>query len=191
MTQFSGITNLNDVISALPDGKSFETLCRNMGIWSAALHRHTGERAAFPSNLATLTPEDISNELGTWTSEFGRLAELLGALSAHRERLRIGLKSATARARSNARKAAAEAGVVEGEDTGARSALKPKNITAGELSDLAEEDPTVIEVNDKLVVVEMMYIQIGAVKEATAQYLASISREIAYRDAQMKARIYG
>jgi hypothetical protein len=55
---------------------------------------------------------------------------------------------------------------------------------------MAEEDPSVVDLLEQSGLLAVLAAHADGAKEATQQYLASISREIAFRDAQMKARIY-
>jgi hypothetical protein len=58
------------------------------------------------------------------------------------------------------------------------------------LSDLADEDQAVIDLVEQQGLLGVLSAQASAAKEVTLQYLQTISREISFRDAQMKARVY-
>lgn len=164
---------LAEVLTKLPTGKeSLETSTR-MGIWTADYHNKENNRKRFPENVSSLGANQLSDQLAYWTSEFGRITELVGMLNGQREILKLKLKSAKARSRSKV-----------------REERKEEKLTSTALNDMAEEDSSVIAVEDGMGTLEVLLAQASAAKEATAQYLASISREISYRDAQMKAKIY-
>ena len=88
-----------------------------------------------------LGPPALSDEQGWWTSEFGRIAELHGLLVGQQKVLSLDSKKSRAAARSRLRKKAVEAEV---------------KMTATELNDLAEDDPTVRDSDERAVIVEML-----------------------------------
>ena len=57
-------------------------------------------------------------------------------------------------------------------------------------NDQADEDPAVIDCIEQQGLLSVLAAHSKAAKEVTQQYLTTISREIAFRDAQMKARLY-
>ena len=63
-------------------------------------------------------------------------------------------------------------------------------LSQSQLNDLAEEDPAVLDIVEQQEIIAIMYAQAIAAKEVTLQYLNTISREISFRDSQMKARVY-
>ena len=65
-----------------------------------------------------------------------------------------------------------------------------KHPTSAALNDMVDEDPTVLDLLEQHSLIVVLGAHLGATKEATSQYLASISREISFRDSQMKARVY-
>lgn len=178
----SNVRNLTAALERTPNGVDAVALATKMGIWTAEAHNNVIARPAYPRNVAELDADSLSNLLSNWTSEFGRIAELLGALNGQLAQLKIRAKGSRAAARSRIRKSYLG-------DIDAGKNVKLPTSTA--LNDEAEEDPAVIDIDERLALVELLLAHTSAAKESTGQYLASISREIAYRDAQMKARIYG
>jgi hypothetical protein len=173
----SSVRSLTNALDRTPNGTAVVELGRKLGLWSTAAHANPEDRKPFIASLGTISERQLSDEMGYWTSEFGRLAELNGVLVGQRNELGIRGKKLRATAKSKIRKECVR------EDR--------KAPTQGELNDLAEEDVEVLENDERLVLVETMVAFVQAAKEATAQYLQTLSREIAYRDAQMKARLYG
>ena len=171
----AGVRSLSHVMERTPNGNDAILLATKLGLWTASAHNSVTERPAFPRTFPDGASE-LSNMLASWSSEYGRIAELVGLLVGQQQYLKTHGKRLRASARAKARREQAE-----GEKALAISAL----------NDLAEDDSAVLENDEKLALVELLFSQAQATKEATAQYLAAISREISYRDAQMKARLYG
>jgi hypothetical protein len=170
----SHIRSLNAALAKLPTGTDAVELAKKLGLWTTAAHMAVVERQVFKSNLSALNPDQISDEAGLWTAEFGRITELGGVLIGQREQLKVRARAARAEARSRAR--------------AAHKDVKPLPATA--VNDQAEEDPAVIDQEERLALVETLLASTNAAKEVTQQYLATLSREISFRDAQLKARIY-
>lgn len=173
----SKVRNLKTVLSKTPNGSDASELMRKLGLWTYASHMRDHERPEFLKNLGTADDLSISTQLGIWTSEYGRITELHGAFVGQKEQVKLQLKGATAEARVRIRRKNRE-----GEN--------PKSMAAAELNDLVESDPQVMEILDKLAILELILAQTAATKEATAQYIATISREISFRDAQAKSKNY-
>jgi hypothetical protein len=169
----SNTTALDEVVSKLPTGRETLAISTKIGLWTAEYHKAEVKRRKFPENVSALGPNQLSDQLAYWTSEFGRITELIGFLNGQREIAKLRLKSAKARSRSKV-----------------REERKSEKLTSTALNDIAEEDSMVLEIEEGMGTIEVLLAQVSATKEATAQYLASISREISYRDAQMKAKIY-
>lgn len=167
------VKTLQQALERTPNGVDAVALATKLGIWTAESHKATPQRKAFPSNVAALGPNELSDLMAYWTSEFGRINELAGVLVGQRELLKLKGKAARAAARSRLRREKSN-----------------EKLSSTALNDAAEEDAAVLEADERLQVVEVLLAQIQAAKEATQQYIASASREISYRDAQMKARMY-
>lgn len=172
----SGIKNLNTALARMRNGTAAAEMATSLGLWTAARHQGKQSRAEFKAKLSTQTPSEISDLYGEWTAEFGRIVEICGLINGQEALIKIGLKSAQASVRSRLRRVAIEA--------------KEKSPTAGSLNDLVDEDPTVMDLIEQMGLLAVLSAHASAAKEATAQYLATISREISFRDAQLKAKIY-
>lgn len=171
----SGVRSLTQVLERTPNGNDMVVLATKLGIWTAAAHNTVTERRPFPKNLSDMGPNELTNLLAEWTSEFGRITELVGLLNGQKEQLKIRGKSLRAAARSRLRR---------------DHPKDEKPLASTALNDAAEEDTGVLENDERIALVELLLASATATKEATQQYIGSISREIAYRDAQMKARMY-
>ena len=101
--------------------------------------------------------------------------ELCGAITGQEALLKIQLKSAIAAARGRIRRNNAEEG---------------KTLTQKGLEELVAGDPSVLDLVEQTGLLSLLGAHANAAREATGQYLNTISREISFRDAQMKARIY-
>lgn len=170
----SGIKSLAQALGRTKNGEAAVELARRLGLWTQQAHAETQVRRQFEKKLSELTPGQLSDLYAYWTGEFGRILELCGAISGQEDLLKIQLRGAQAAARARLRRA-----VPEGQ----------KALTSTQLADQAEEDSTVIDLQDQMGLIAVLKAHANAGKEATQQYLATISREIAFRDAQMKARI--
>ena len=172
------ISNDNDVVNSIltpfPASMSLFNMAKSMGLWSDSMHSSPVEKPLFIKDLSKLTPSQLSDLYGGWTYEFGRIVEICGVLYGQEGLLKIQLKSALASARAGIRK----------------SNISNKSLTVASLNDLAEEDATVIDISNKLSNITVMLAQANSAKEISAQFLASLSREISWRDAQIKAKIY-
>lgn len=171
----TGVKTLNQVLARTRNGTAAVELAKQLGLWTETAHQAKRLRDAFPERLSELTPSQLSDLYAKWTGEYARVLELCGAITGQEALLRLQLKSAQAAARARIRRAVpAEA--------------KPPS--SGALADQADEDAAVTDLIEQSGLLVLLGAQAQAAKEATAQYLATISREISFRDAQMKARIY-
>lgn len=171
----SGVKSLTQALSRTRNGLAAVELATKLGLWSADAHRDPAVRPPYTRDLSQLTHTQISDLYAQWTGEFGRITELCGAISGQESLLRIQIKSAQASARSRIRRA---------------QAADAKPFPAQTLADMADEDSTVVDLLEQNGLLAVLSAHASSAKEATAQYLSSLSREIAFRDAQMKARIY-
>lgn len=171
----SDVKSFISIIEKTSTGLSSIDIAKKLGIWTPSLHAISDERPTFTKELSTLTPTQLSNTYGLWTAEFGRLMELIGVISGQEQLIKVQLKSALASARSRIRNA---------------KPASDKTYTLSQLNDLAEEDETVLSYQQDLAIINMLLAYLSASKEATSQYISSISREIAWRDAQIKGKIY-
>jgi len=170
----AAVKDLKGALSRTRNGADTVKLAGKLGLWTEELHDAQLRRQAFPKQLSDLTPSQLSDLYSAWTAEFGRVLELCGALDGQNALLKVQAKSAEASARARARRAASD----------------QKALTQQALSDLAAESPEVQDVHGQQALVAVLSAHAQAAREATAQYLATISREISFLDAQMKARIY-
>lgn len=170
----TGIKSLAQALARTKNGEAAVELARRLGVWTHDAHTTAEVRRPFARNLSEMTPSQITDLYAYWTGEYGRVIELCGAINAQDALLKIQLRSAQASARARLRRAVGET---------------QKPLTAAQLTDQAEEDANVIDLQDQMGLIAVLKAHADAAKEATQQYLATISREIAFRDAQMKARI--
>lgn len=172
----NGLKSLQQALERTPTGAAAVLLARRMGIWTTNAHNNPKERPEFHADLSGLEHNQLSRALSLWTAEYGRIIEVNGILSGQDQALKIELKSAQASARSRVRRQRE------------KDELKPLSVS--DLKDMADEDPAVVDLYERATLLVILIASASAAKEATAQYLASISREIAFRDVQMKAKIY-
>jgi hypothetical protein len=171
----TGVKSLNQALARTRNGTASVELANRLGLWTEPAHQRKQGRPEFPGKLSELTPSQVTDLYAAWTAEYGRILELRGAIVGQDALVRIQLKSAQASARARLRRSLAE-----GE----------KSPSSASLNDQVDEDPSVVDLTEQLGVLAVLGAHADAAKEATAQYLATISREISFRDAQMKARIY-
>ena len=177
----NGVRSLSQALQRIPNGSALADLSARLGLWTTSAHAAPGVRAAFPTKLSNLGPNELSDLNATWIAEVGRVVELGGMLHGLQDQLRVRAKSARASARSRARRAWAE---------DRKDDVKPKSPTAGELNDLAEEDQAVVDIDDQMSYVALLLASATAAKEASYAYRDALSREITFRCEQMKARLY-
>lgn len=171
----TGLKSLNQVLSRTKNGTAAVDLATKLGLWSASAHANVQVRPTFRRDLSQLTPSQITDLYAEWTAEFGRITELCSAIAGQESLLKIQMKSAVAASRSRIRRS---------------QPVDAKPLSAQTLADMAEEDPSVVDLLEQTGLIAVLAAHADGAKEATQQYLSSLSREIAFRDAQMKARIY-
>jgi hypothetical protein len=171
----TGLKSLTQALARTRNGLAAVELATKLGLWSSEAHRDPATRPLYAKDLSQLTHTQLSDLYGLWTGEFGRITELCGAISGQEALLRIQIKSAQASARSRIRRS---------------QPAEAKPLASQTLADMADEDQAVVDLLEQNGLLAVLSAHAGAAKEATAQYLSSLSREIAFRDAQMKARIY-
>lgn len=170
----SDVRDLRGALSRLKNGAGAVELAERMGLWTDELHASSSRRAAFPREMSSLTPSQLTDLYSSWTAEFGRVLEVCGALDGQAALVKVQVRSAEASVRARLRRA----------DTSGKA------LTQQALSDASAEAPEVRDLYEQQALIALLLAHAEAAREATAQYLATISREIAFRDAQMKARIY-
>jgi hypothetical protein len=171
----SGINNLGEVLARTRNGTAAVALVAKLGLWTESAHKKKNVRPEFPQKLSILEPAELSDLYSEWTAEFGRIVELCGAVIGQEALLKIQLKSGQAKARAKIRR--------NQKDT-------DKQLTASAINDMVDEEAAVCDLIEQHGLVVVLGAHCSAAKEATAQYLATISREISFRDAQMKAKLY-
>jgi hypothetical protein len=171
----SGIKNLAAALARTKNGTAAVDLVNRLGLWTQSAHERKNVRVEFPSKISEFTPSQLSDLYSTWTAEFGRVLELCGIVSGQEALLRIQLKAAQASTRARLRR---------------NVAPEAKQPATGTLNDMVDEDPSVLDLIEQHSLIVVLGSHLSATKEATSQYLASISREISFRDSQMKARVY-
>lgn len=169
------LRSTHQVLERTPLGESIMELAERIGLVTEGVHRVGTTRRKFQANVSRLSAPQLSDEQSHWVSEYGRIAELIGVLQGQEKYL--GLKSKTARAQARARiRRDAEA-------------LENSKITAGQVSDSAEDDPVVRDTDERAALVGVLLASAMAAKDATTMYLQALSREITFRCAQMDSRL--
>lgn len=175
--------NLSDLRSAhqalqrTPLGESVAELAERIGLMTEGVHRSSATRRKFHTNISRLSPPQLSDEQSYWASEYGRIVELIGVLQGQEKYLALKSKSARAQARARLRRSGG----------GDESQVKA---TSSQINDAAEEDPVVIDLDERSALVSLLLASALAAKEATTMYLQSLSREITFRCAQMDSRLH-
>jgi len=171
----SGLKSINQFFSRTKNGSAAIELATKLGIWTPSSHINIPERPQFTKDLSQLTPAQLSDAYGRWTAEFGRILEILGAVQGQEALVKLQIKSALAAARRKIRDSTPEGN---------------KPYTSAQLNDLAEDDSAVIDLHEQSALLVVLSAHLLTTKEATAQYIASLSREIAWRDSQIKGKVY-
>ena len=171
----SSVTALRQALERIPDGEGAVRMFARLGLWTSEAHRATDARKMFPQKFSDLGPQELSDLSARVVSDAGRVAELVGLLVGLEAKLKMRSRAARATSRSKVRRE-----WPEGEKTPAKN----------ELDDRAEEDPTVIELEEQLGLLTLLLSQAQAIREANQLYKEAVSREISYRSAQMQARLY-
>lgn len=170
----SDVRDLRAALGRLRNGNGAVELASRMGLWTEELHSTSVKRRSFPREMSSLVPSQLSDLYSEWTADFGRLLEVCGALDGQAALVKVQVRSAEASARARIRRS----------DTGG------KPLAQAALADMSSEVPEVRDLYEQQALIFLILAHAEAAREATGQYLATISREIAFRDAQMKARVY-
>jgi hypothetical protein len=169
------VRNLSQVLARTPNGEAVAALGERLGLLTTGITKGTKQRREFVGDISQLAPARLSAEQSYWAGEFGRVVELVGLLQGQEKYLALKSKAAKSTARSRIRRDAESLG---------------NKMTATALSDEAEDDPAVRDVEEQMALISVLLSSAMAAKEATTMYLSSISREISFRCAQIEARIY-
>lgn len=146
-----------------------------LGLWSTEAHKNPQTPKTFPRAFSQLSAEQLSDLNARIISEAGRIMELVGLLGGLEAQLKIKVKAVRASARSRIRK---------GWDVDLKAPTK------SEIDDLAEDDPSVIEIEEQMGLLQLLMSQSHATRDAHQMYREGVSREITYRGAQMQSRMY-
>jgi len=169
------VKNLGQVLSRTPNGEAVAELAERLGLLTSGATKASSARRGFISEIAKLSPAQLSNEQSFWAAEFGRIVELIGLLQGQEKYLALKAKAARSTARSRIRRDAE---------------AKELKVTATSVNDEAEDDPDVRDTDEQSTIVTILLASALAAKEATTMYLQVISREISFRCSQIDAKIY-
>ena len=175
--------NLSEVLARIPGGHDMWRLVARMGMWNSATHNAPEPLRAYPRAYSELEGTRLSDESAYWQSEKARCDEVIGVLTALRDRLRLLEKreQAAARGRVMSRESERE-GEVEG--------LAKVKLTTTQIADKAALDPAVTDAQDVASMVELLLASASAHREAVITIVQGLSREVSYRSAMIQARVY-
>ena len=171
----SSLDSLRAALERIPNGTDAVRLMAKLGLWSSDAHRTVQARPSFPREFSTLSAEQLSDLSARVISDAGRVIELAGLLLGLELQIKVRVRAARASARARQRR---------------EWSTDAKAPTKTELDDLAEEDPTVLGLEEQLALLAQLRAQADAVKEANQLFKEGVSREITYRAAQLNARVF-
>jgi hypothetical protein len=171
----SDLRSVHQVLGRTPLGSSIAELAERIGLMTEGIHRGSVARRKFVENVSKLSPPQLSDEQSYWASEYGRVVELIGVLQGQEKILSLQSKAARASARARLRR--------NGEEAGGK-------MTSSQITDAAEEDPAVRDLDERAGIVAILLASAAAAKEATTMYLQTLSREVTFRCAQMDSRLH-
>lgn len=171
----SDLRSVHQVLGRTPLGSSIAELAERIGLMTEGIHRGSVARRKFVENVSKLSPSQLSDEQSYWASEYGRVVELIGVLQGQEKILSLQSKAARASARARLRR--------NGEEAGGK-------MTSSQITDAAEEDPAVRDLDERAGIVAILLASAAAAKEATTMYLQTLSREVTFRCAQMDSRLH-
>jgi hypothetical protein len=174
------LKSARQVLERTPMGAPVADLAERLGLMTEGVHKAPVARRPFHQQISRLGSPQLSDEQSYWSSEFGRIVELIGVLQGQEKLIALRSKAARAQARARVRRQ-----WEEGDETAKRS-----RITEGEVADAAEDDPVVQDLDEQTAVVAVLLSSALAAKEGTQMYLQAVSREITFRCAQMDARLH-
>lgn len=176
----SDLKSVRQVLERTPAGAQVADLAERLGLMTEHVHKIPAVRRAFQVTISRLGAPQLSDEQSYWSSEFGRIVELIGVLQGQEKLITLRAKSARAQARARVRRTWEET------DEQQRRA----RLTDAEVADAAEEDPVVQDLDLQAGTIAVLLSSALAAKESTQMYLQSLSREISFRCSQMDARLH-
>ena len=169
------IRTFDALLARLPEGPGGRTLAAAIGAWTATAHT-TGADFAYPAAFSTLADDALSDLYARWVSQLGRITELVGLLEGQKVLANLTTRQSRAASRVRHRRQLGDDG-------------KPLKYTQGALTDLAEEDPVVLDAEQAALAVDVASASAKAYKEACTGVVTAITREISFRQAQYSARL--
>lgn len=182
-SSFKNLRTVGEFLDRTPHGRELVDFLKKLGFWIDGTNPANPEqRRPFPRQIPT-NPEDLGNLGFYWQSELSRVTEILGVLDSQRYKLGIDSKRARAAAAARLHRQRAE------EITNAEDSSKLKPYTATQIGALVEDDVTVKEADDKIVLVEMLYRALDALRVSFDGYCRTVSREVTRQGDLAKYRL--
>ncbi|RJL21219.1 hypothetical protein [Bailinhaonella thermotolerans] len=185
MGNLSAIRTTRDMVEHAGAGDE-AAMMKYLGLWTAQAHSRPAQRRPFAADMASLAGSALADEQAWWTSELGRVLELIGVLEARKVQCELTLKRAKASARAAIRRTHQAAAQERAKEDG--TPVKVAKLTVGELNDWADETQPVREAEESKAEVEAMLAMLAGVQRATEMYLSTLSREITRRGQELQLR---
>ncbi len=162
----SAVNDLDQLVSRIPNGAPLIRMLRQLGFWVGHGQPAQSDAPVFPTNLASLSDEQLGNANGFWQSEMSRATEIAGALDA----TRIHAKAAVTRARAQALN-----DIVSTLDDGQK--LPTKALLDAKIATV----PEVVTAEDSLALLESVLAAFKGIREGLEGRCKVLSREITRR----------
>lgn len=173
----TGIRTLDALLERLPDGDGGRTLAHAIGAWTPSAHRG-GADLDYPSQLATVTDEQLTELHGLWADRYAAMSEVVGLLEGQKVLAGLATKAAKASARAALRRRVDADG-------------KPVKYTLAALDDEIATASSVLDREQVESIVDVALASARAYKDGAAALMGSTSRAMSLRQAQYAGRMRG
>lgn len=168
---FAGISTPEELINRSTEGKHLIVFLTRLGFWNGAVA--PAQLRSFPVDFSIMRPEEIARASSYWQSELSRLLSIMGAVEGEHYRLQHRAKRARAKS-------------IRSQLLVAAASEAKKVPTQVALNAVADENPEVMDSDDKVVLFKTALLTLGHLKEAYEGNVRALSRDITRRGDELK-----
>jgi hypothetical protein len=192
----SRISSVPNGLERVPQGRDVYELGIRLGLITEG-YRTPSPRPVFPSDFPD-NPVQLGTMLATWTAEAGKLTEYVGVLSGLSKLTAMEERAARARARGRIRREQQQSLLALQDEANAAAQIdgkkavvvRAKALTKSDLDDMSEEDPDVLEVLERAMLIELLLASAKAALDATkGLYVEAIYKKISLDQSLLRAQL--
>ena len=172
---FAGVRNVNDLMNVCGTHNNLTGLLEALGSFQRSGFIGNNARSPYPATFSNLDDDALSDANAYWNNELASATELAGAIDAQRTLAGLVVKRQQYTARKNVR----DKYRTNGEKAPAASVVNEE----------ADTTSIVTEEQDRQLILDVAYTSVKGYREACVGIVAGISREISFRQDQMRAGI--